>query len=168
MSLSGIFHTEVMHGHTCYISLGHCMGNPPVIHSKKDQYCKTLMVSLLLAGYNFDRTIERLVEWDASMLMWHHPNALIHSSKTSHLVHWKQEGRQFDNFVVTGVTVSCHCDNLRWHQWWQSCQIDNLLFSMLPSHSSKPLPEPMLIKMHDAMWHQEASMNWRLRYRSWS
>ena len=31
--------------------------------------------------------------------------------------------------VITGGTVSCHNDNLRCHQWRQSCQIDDLLFS---------------------------------------
>ena len=34
--------------------------------------------------------------------------------------------RQFDNFVVTGGTVSCHCDNWQCHQWRQSCQIGGL------------------------------------------
>ena len=38
--------------------------------------------------------------------------------------------RQFDNVVVTGGTVSCHNDNLWCHQWRQSCQIDDLLFSV--------------------------------------
>ena len=38
---------------------------------------------------------------------------------------------QFDNFVVTGGTVSCHNDNLQCHQSQQSCQIDNLLFSVM-------------------------------------
>ena len=33
---------------------------------------------------------------------------------------------QFDNFVVTGGTISCHYENLRCHQWQQSCQIDDL------------------------------------------
>ena len=42
----------------------------------------------------------------------------------------KTKDRQFDNVVVTGGTVSCHSDNLRCHQWRQSCQIDNLLFSV--------------------------------------
>ena len=42
----------------------------------------------------------------------------------------KTKGRQFDNFVVTGGTVSCRHDNLRCHQWRQSCQIDDLLFSV--------------------------------------
>ena len=37
---------------------------------------------------------------------------------------------QFDNSVVTGGTVSCHYDNLRCHQSQQSCQIDDLLFSL--------------------------------------
>ena len=27
-------------------------------------------------------------------------------------------------------TVSCHNDKLHQHQWWQSCQIDDLLFSV--------------------------------------
>ena len=39
--------------------------------------------------------------------------------------HWKQEIVN----LTTGRTVSCYYDNLRWHHWWQSCQIDNLLFS---------------------------------------
>ena len=42
----------------------------------------------------------------------------------------KTKYRQSDNFVITGGTVSCHYENLRCHQWWWSCQIDNLLFSM--------------------------------------
>ena len=42
----------------------------------------------------------------------------------------KTKGRQFDNFVVISDTLSCHNDNLRCHQLRQSCQIDNLLFSV--------------------------------------
>ena len=42
----------------------------------------------------------------------------------------KTKGCQFDNFVVTGGTVSCRNDNLRCHQWRRSCQIDNFLFSV--------------------------------------
>ena len=42
----------------------------------------------------------------------------------------KTKGGQFDNFVVTGGTGSCHFDNLRCHQWRQSYQIDDLLFSV--------------------------------------
>ena len=38
----------------------------------------------------------------------------------------KMKDRQFDNFVVTGGTVSCHYDNLRCHQSRQSRQIDDL------------------------------------------
>ena len=41
----------------------------------------------------------------------------------------KTKDRQFDDFVVTGGTVSCN-DNLRCHQLRQSCQIDDLLFSV--------------------------------------
>ena len=36
---------------------------------------------------------------------------------------------QFDSFVVTGGTVSCHYDNLRCHRWWRGCRVDDLLFS---------------------------------------
>ena len=32
--------------------------------------------------------------------------------------------------LVTGVTVCCCNDNLQCHQWQQSCQIDNLFFSV--------------------------------------
>ena len=42
----------------------------------------------------------------------------------------KTKDRQFDNVVVTGGTVSCHNDNLWCQQWRQSCQIDDLLFSV--------------------------------------
>ena len=42
----------------------------------------------------------------------------------------KTKCRRFDNFVVTGGTVSCRNDNLRCHKLRQSCQIDNLLFSV--------------------------------------
>ena len=41
--------------------------------------------------------------------------------------HWKQD-HQFDNFLMTGGTVSCRNDNLRRHQWWKSCQIENIVF----------------------------------------
>ena len=38
----------------------------------------------------------------------------------------EKKDRQFDNFVVTGGTVSCRNDNLWCHQSRQSCQIDDL------------------------------------------
>ena len=52
------------------------------------------------------------------------------------------KGRQFDNFVATGGTVSCLNDNLRCHQWRQSCRIGDLSFSVLRflilSHTFEP------------------------------
>ena len=42
----------------------------------------------------------------------------------------KTNGRQFDNLVVAGGTVSCHNDNLRCHQWRGGCQIDDILVSV--------------------------------------
>ena len=41
----------------------------------------------------------------------------------------KTKGHQFGNFVTIGGTVSCHNNKLQCHQWWQSCQIDDLLYS---------------------------------------
>ena len=38
--------------------------------------------------------------------------------------------RQFDNFVITGGTISCHYDNLLCHQWWHSCQFFILFLKM--------------------------------------
>ena len=38
------------------------------------------------------------------------------------------KGRQYDNFVFIGGTVSCRNENL----WWrQTCQIDDLYFSKI-------------------------------------
>ena len=48
--------------------------------------------------------------------------------------HWKQK---VANLVVTGVTVSRRHDNIRCHQWRQSCQIDDLLFSVRVLSSSE-------------------------------
>ena len=48
----------------------------------------------------------------------------------------EKKGHQIDNIVVIGGTVSCHNDNLRCHQWWQCCQFDNLLFSVVPRKQS--------------------------------
>ena len=48
----------------------------------------------------------------------------------------RTKDRQFDNFVVTGGIVSCCYDNLRCHQSWQSCQIDDLLFSVKKTKQS--------------------------------
>ena len=49
------------------------------------------------------------------------------------MAHWKQEIVNLTTFVVTCGTVSCHNDKLQCHQWWQSCQIDDLLFSLWAS-----------------------------------
>ena len=35
---------------------------------------------------------------------------------------------RFDDFVITGGIVGSHYDNLRCHQWWRGCQVDDLLF----------------------------------------
>ena len=47
---------------------------------------------------------------------------------------------KFDNVVVSGGTVSCYYSNLRYHQWQQSDQIDNLLFSVFDIYLIAPFP----------------------------
>ena len=59
-------------------------------------------------------------------------------------LHWKQKGHQFDKFVVIGGTVSCCNDNLQYLQWWQSCQIDDLLFSVYAFNVSFTMPAFMV------------------------
>ena len=55
---------------------------------------------------------------------------------------------QFDNFVVTGGTVSCRYDNIRCHQSRQSCQIDDLLFSVFVRGIQRsPVDSP-----HNGQW----------------
>ena len=52
----------------------------------------------------------------------------------------KTKSCQFDNFVVIGGTVSCRDDNLRCHQRRQSCQIDDILFSVLSPVTPQSIP----------------------------
>ena len=47
----------------------------------------------------------------------------------------KKTDHQFDNFVIIGVTVSCHNDNLQCHQWWKICQIDNVFVFSVVAYS---------------------------------
>ena len=42
----------------------------------------------------------------------------------------KPKDHQFGIIVAIEGTVSCHNDNLPCPQWWQSCQIGNILFSV--------------------------------------
>ena len=39
--------------------------------------------------------------------------------------------RQFDKFIVTGGTVICHCDDLRYHQWRQGFQTRTPFFGCI-------------------------------------
>ena len=52
----------------------------------------------------------------------------LHANSLELLHALKTNGRQFDNFFVICGALSCRNDNLRCHQWWQSCQIDGCLF----------------------------------------
>ena len=60
----------------------------------------------------------------------HRSSHKFNLSTIKQIIALRTNDRQFDNFVVTGGTVSCHNDNLQYHQWWQICQIDHLLFSV--------------------------------------
>ena len=42
----------------------------------------------------------------------------------------ENKDRQFDNFFIIGGIINCHNDNLQCHQWWKSCHIDDILFSV--------------------------------------
>ena len=57
-------------------------------------------------------------------------NQFYHCTLSHDSIPLKTKGCQFDNFVVTGDTVSSRNDNLRCHQRRQSLQIDNLMFSV--------------------------------------
>ena len=43
----------------------------------------------------------------------------------------KIKDNQFDNSVVIGDTARCHYDHLQCHQWWQSCETDDLWYRMI-------------------------------------
>ena len=45
----------------------------------------------------------------------------------------KTTDHQFDSCVVTDGTPSCHLNNLRCHQWRQSCQTDDPFFVVVVS-----------------------------------
>ena len=98
----------------------------------------SLLESLLRLAGNIYQTSILLIhcegnhQWLADSL---HKNPVMHIEYSCHeAISWcvilKTKGRQFDNFVVIGGTVSCRNDNLRCHQCRPNCQIDNLLFSV--------------------------------------
>ena len=52
--------------------------------------------------------------------------------KSGFAQHWKQtKGCQFDNFVIIGVTVSCHHDNLQCHQYDKVVKLTTFCFQCL-------------------------------------
>ena len=55
---------------------------------------------------------------------------LSHASY-SVLIHWKQR--------IVNLTICAHCDYIRCHQWQQSCQNDNIMFSVIISIYDKIL-----------------------------
>ena len=68
-------------------------------------------------------------------LNWYWQSSVTpYGGSIAHLAPLKTKGRQFDNFVVTGGTVSCRNDNFRCHQIRQCCQFDNLLLSVHWTH----------------------------------
>ena len=73
----------------------------------------------------------------------------------------KTKDPQFDNIVITGGTVSCHNDNLQCHQWGQSCQIDDLMFSVIISVLA------YLISVSTRGHHQEVASDILLSFIHW-
>ena len=66
---------------------------------------------------------------------------LCHVTTQWRLLILKAKYCQLGSIVVTGGTVICHNDNLKCHQWWQCCQVDNILLSVKISHAG-----PMTIR----------------------
>ena len=70
-------------------------------------------------------------EWTKVGLLQVNELKILHGHPSLNFMYWctvtlKRKDPQFDNFVITGGTVSCRNDNLWCHQWWQSCRNDNL------------------------------------------
>ena len=75
--------------------------------------------------------------------------------------------RPTENFVVIGGTVSCRNDNLWCQQWRQSCQIDDLLFSVgAMKAKSGPLVMPDLHLKGSVRWHDDV-IKWKHFPRYW-
>ena len=81
--------------------------------------------------YNNSMTVLQILIWQPC----------DHATTQWRLLILKAKYCQLDSIVVTGGTVICHNDNLQCHQWWQCCQVDNLLLSVKISHAS-----PMTIR----------------------
>ena len=69
--------------------------------------------------------------WINTNISWDILHNLFHFLLSPWFHALKTKCRQIYNIVITGGTVSCHFDYLRCHQWWQCCQFDDLLFSVM-------------------------------------
>ena len=87
------------------------------------------MLHKLLANYHESVATEESAWWLLALCLFGTTTVITLINTT--VMHVKtMKGRQFDDFVVAGGTLSCRNDNLRCHQWRQTCQIDDLLFSV--------------------------------------
>ena len=68
--------------------------------------------------------------WSGDISTWSIFSEILTTTKT--------KNHQFDNFVITGGTLTYHYENLQWHRWQQSWQIDNLLFLEIQTAKSCP------------------------------
>ena len=84
------------------------------------------------------------------ILLFHMCSTIVISLKT--------KGRQFDNFAVTGGTVSCRNDNLRCNQWRQSCQIGKLLLYVLENNNA--LYYYFSVAFIKQYWHDCLAIMW--------
>ena len=130
----------------------HVRGAMDSIPSQREPTMRTFDIILVLFVVS-KLLISMHVICDALMLIWSYrkqncmygqcskiPNQVkcLHAFSTCQqlpcrnaMVSSKTKGRQFDNFVVIGGTISCSNDNLRCHQWWRSCQSDDLCFQCI-------------------------------------
>ena len=76
---------------------------------------------------------KRFLDFASGLLPRHLSNHMKDMVSTGPL---KTKDCRFENFVITVGAVICRNNNLYLNQWWQICQMDNLLFSVsLPNHT---------------------------------
>ena len=68
------------------------------------------------------------------ILIWRPCDHAVSYDYTVTTIDTENKNHQFDKFVVTGGTVIFHNDKLQCHQWWQCCEVDDLLLSVKISH----------------------------------
>ena len=82
------------------------------------------------SGNDLALNMQHTITWTNGDAVHWHIYAVRGSNKFSQHCNTENKTSSVHNFVVIDGTVSCLNDNLRCHQWRQSCQVDYLLFSV--------------------------------------